>query len=78
VEGLCYSFGYVLSLQEARTLTKARKLGVVTPGLYAVDLVTNTMTFEFVDGPLVKDILLKWRHIVVDRQGDCDASPMGA
>lgn len=44
---------------EARTLTKARKLGVATPALYAVDLVTNTLTFEFVDGPLVKDILLK-------------------
>jgi TP53 regulating kinase-like protein len=44
---------------EARTLTKARKLGVVTPALYAVDMVTNTLTFEFVEGPLVKDLLLQ-------------------
>jgi len=46
-------------LQEARTLTKARKLGVVTPALYAVDLVTNSLTFEFVEGLLVKDVLLQ-------------------
>ncbi|XP_024397006.1 uncharacterized protein [Physcomitrium patens] len=44
---------------EARTLTKARKLGVVTPALYAVNLMTNSLTFEFVEGPLVKDILLR-------------------
>ena len=50
---------WILSLQEARTLTKARKLGVVTPALYAVDLVTNTLTFEFIEGFSVKDILLK-------------------
>lgn len=48
-----------MSLQEARTLTKARKLGVVTPALYAVNLMTNSLTFEFVEGPLVKDILLR-------------------
>ena len=46
-------------LQEARTLAKARKLGVATPALYALDSVTRSLTFEFVEGPLVKDILLQ-------------------
>jgi len=44
---------------EARTLAKARKLGVATPALYALDSVTRSLTFEFVEGPLVKDILLQ-------------------
>ncbi len=46
-------------LQEARTLAKARKLGVATPALYAIDFVTNTLTFEFVEGTSIKDVLLQ-------------------
>ncbi|KAL7126636.1 hypothetical protein ABFS83_14G201500 [Erythranthe nasuta] len=43
---------------EARCMTKARKLGVLTPVLYAVDPLMHTLTFEFVVGPAVKDVLL--------------------
>ncbi|XP_024535299.1 EKC/KEOPS complex subunit bud32 [Selaginella moellendorffii] len=44
---------------EARCMTKARKLGVRTPALFAVDAVTRSITFEFVTGSSVKDILLQ-------------------
>ncbi|MCL7036717.1 hypothetical protein MKW94_007335 [Papaver nudicaule] len=43
---------------EARCMTKARRLGVLTPVLYAVDPVMHTLTFEFVEGPAVKDVFL--------------------
>ncbi|XP_066387097.1 uncharacterized protein [Miscanthus floridulus] len=43
---------------EARCMTKARRLGVPTPVLYAVDPVLHTLTFEYVDGLSVKDMLL--------------------
>ncbi|WOK91572.1 EKC/KEOPS complex subunit bud32 [Canna indica] len=43
---------------EARCMTKARRLGVPTPVLYAVDPLLHTLTFEYVDGPSVKEILL--------------------
>lgn len=43
---------------EARCMTKARKLGVPTPVLFSVDPMMQTLTFEFVEGPMVKDILL--------------------
>ncbi|XP_010932792.1 uncharacterized protein [Elaeis guineensis] len=43
---------------EARCMTKARRLGVPTPVLYAVDPLLHTLTFEFIDGPSVKEILL--------------------
>ncbi|KAL5225372.1 hypothetical protein ABZP36_012011 [Zizania latifolia] len=43
---------------EARCMTKARKLGVSTPVLYAMDPLLHTLTFEYVDGLSVKDILL--------------------
>ncbi|XP_066341722.1 uncharacterized protein [Miscanthus floridulus] len=43
---------------EARCMTKARRLGVPTPVLYAVDPLLHTLTFEYVDGLSVKDILL--------------------
>ncbi|TVU31113.1 hypothetical protein EJB05_22784, partial [Eragrostis curvula] len=43
---------------EARCMTKARRLGVPTPVLYAVDPLQHTLTFEYVDGLSVKDILL--------------------
>ncbi|KAJ4832159.1 hypothetical protein Tsubulata_024750 [Turnera subulata] len=45
---------------EARCMTKARRLGVSTPALYAVDPVLHTLTFEFVEGPSVKDIFLEF------------------
>lgn len=43
---------------EARCMAKARKLGVPTPVLFSVDPMMQTLTFEFVEGPMVKDILL--------------------
>ncbi|OAY76061.1 EKC/KEOPS complex subunit bud32 [Ananas comosus] len=43
---------------EARCMTKARRLGVPTPVLYAVDPLLHTLTFEYVNGPSVKEILL--------------------
>ncbi|MCO5597552.1 hypothetical protein L7F22_051630 [Adiantum nelumboides] len=43
---------------EARSVSKARRLGVATPALFAVDSVLHTITFEFIDGTSVKDILL--------------------
>eukprot|EP00250_Pteridium_aquilinum_P003600 c13908_g1_i1 orf=135-824(+) len=43
---------------EARSVAKARRLGVATPVLFAVDSVLNTITFEFIDGMSVKDFLL--------------------
>ncbi|PWZ21311.1 hypothetical protein Zm00014a_028046 [Zea mays] len=46
--------------REARCMTKARRLGVPTPVLYAVDPVLHTLTFEHVDGLSVKDILLRF------------------
>lgn len=44
---------------EARCMTKARRLGVCTPVLYAVDPILYTLTFEYVEGCSVKDILLE-------------------
>ncbi|KAG6495290.1 hypothetical protein ZIOFF_043084 [Zingiber officinale] len=43
---------------EVRCMTKARRLGVPTPVLYAVDPILHTLTFEYVDGLSVKEILL--------------------
>lgn len=43
---------------EARSVAKARRLGVATPVLFAMDSVLHTITFEFIDGLSVKDILL--------------------
>ncbi|KAL5702228.1 non-specific serine/threonine protein kinase [Ranunculus cassubicifolius] len=45
---------------EARCMTKARKLGVPTPVLYAVDPLLHTLTFEYVMGPSVKDVFLEF------------------
>lgn len=39
-------------------MIKARRLGVLTPVLYAVDPVIHTLTFEYVEGPSVKDVFL--------------------
>ncbi|GJM84586.1 hypothetical protein PR202_ga00269 [Eleusine coracana subsp. coracana] len=49
-----------LKTEEARCMTKARRLGVPTPVLYAVDPLRHTLTFEYVDGLSVKDILLQF------------------
>ncbi|GAB2237493.1 hypothetical protein Droror1_Dr00015395 [Drosera rotundifolia] len=57
---------------EARCMTKARRLGVRTPVLYAVDQVLHTLTFEYIEGPSVKDILLEFgvNGIVQERLDD--------
>lgn len=57
---------------EARCLTKARQLGVSTPVLYAVDLSLHTLTFEYVEGPSVKDVFLEFglNSVVEDRMAD--------
>lgn len=41
-------------------MTKARRLGVYTPVLYHVDTVLHTLTFEYVEGPSVKDVFLRF------------------
>lgn len=53
-------------------MTKARRLGVVTPVLYAVDTVMHTLTFEYVEGPSVKDILLGFGLVGVDEERMAD------
>ncbi|GFP92325.1 ekc/keops complex subunit bud32 [Phtheirospermum japonicum] len=57
---------------EARGTTKARKLGVSTPALYAVDPLVHSLTFEFVEGPAVKDVFLDFgsEGIVQERLDD--------
>ncbi|KAK7299855.1 hypothetical protein RJT34_10683 [Clitoria ternatea] len=63
---------------EARCMTKARRLGVHTPTLYAVDPVLHTLTFEYVDGPSVKDVLLEFGLLGVDKgRLDSIASQIG-
>ena len=50
-------------------MTKARRLGVYTPVLYALDPVLHTLTFEYVEGPAVKDVLLDFGlNGVIDEQ----------
>lgn len=53
-------------------MTKARKLGVLTPVLYAVDAISHSLTFEYVEGPSVKDVLLDFglHGIVEERMND--------
>ncbi|KAK9281410.1 hypothetical protein L1049_004311 [Liquidambar formosana] len=54
---------------EARCMTKARRLGVPTPVLYSVDPVLHTLTFEYVEGPSVKEIFLDFGlHGVVEER----------
>ncbi|PWA50796.1 Kae1-associated kinase Bud32 [Artemisia annua] len=51
----CSGLSRLLKFQEeTRCLTKARKVGVVTPVLYAVDTISHSLTFEYVEGS-VKD-----------------------
>lgn len=66
------------SMQEARCLTKARRLGISTPVLYAVDPVQHTLTFEYVVGPSVKDVFLEFGlHGVVEEQMGNIATQIG-
>lgn len=44
---------------EARSVAKARRLGVATPVLFAVDPILHTITFQYIEGMSVKDILLQ-------------------
>ncbi|XP_008813066.1 EKC/KEOPS complex subunit bud32 [Phoenix dactylifera] len=57
---------------EARCMTKARRVGVPTPVLYAVDPLLHTLTFEFIDGPSVKEILLDFglNGVIEERLSD--------
>lgn len=57
---------------EARCMTKARRLGVSTPVLYAVDPLLHTLTFEYVQGPSVKEIFLNFgsKGVVEERMED--------
>lgn len=57
---------------EARCMTKARRLGVSTPVLYAVDPVLHSLTFEYVEGPSVKEIFLDFgeKGIIEERMDD--------
>lgn len=53
-------------------MTKARRLGVPTPVLYAMDPMLHTLTFEFIDGPSVKEILLDFglNGVIEERLND--------
>ncbi|OVA15526.1 Protein kinase domain [Macleaya cordata] len=63
---------------EARCMTKARGLGVYTPVLYAVDPVLHTLTFEYVEGRAVKDVLLHFGlHGVIAEQMESFAKQIG-
>ncbi|KAK4729305.1 hypothetical protein R3W88_022293 [Solanum pinnatisectum] len=53
---------------EARFVAKARRLGVATPVLYAVDPVMHTLTYEYIEGPSVKDIFLGFGLVGVDEE----------
>lgn len=65
--------------QEARCTTKARKLGVSTPVLYAVDPLQHTLTFEYVEGPAVKDVLLEFGlNGIIEERLDDIATQIGA
>ncbi|KAK9705364.1 hypothetical protein RND81_07G051200 [Saponaria officinalis] len=57
---------------EARCMTKARKLGVQTPVLFSVDTVLHTLTFEFIEGPMVKEVFLEFgaTRIIEERLQD--------
>lgn len=49
-------------------MTKARRLGVCTPALYAVDPMLHTLTFEYVEGPSVKDVFLEFGSCGVNEE----------
>ncbi|RVW54798.1 EKC/KEOPS complex subunit bud32 [Vitis vinifera] len=63
---------------EARCMTRARRLGVATPVLYSVDPVLQTLTFEYVEGPAVKDVFLDFGlHGVAEERMDDIAKQIG-
>ncbi|CAK9147027.1 unnamed protein product [Ilex paraguariensis] len=63
---------------EARCMTKARRIGVYTPVLYAVDPVLNTLTFEYVEGSSIKDIFLDFGlHGVIEERMHDIATQIG-
>ncbi|KAL9394815.1 hypothetical protein Peur_014100 [Populus x canadensis] len=63
---------------EARCMTKARRLGVSTPVLYAVDPLLHSLTFEYVEGPSVKDVFLEFGlHGIVEVRLDDIAMQIG-
>ncbi|KAG6495291.1 hypothetical protein ZIOFF_043085 [Zingiber officinale] len=63
---------------EVRCMTKVRRLGVPTPVLYAVDPILHTLTFEYVDGLSVKEILLDFGlNGIVEEQLDDIAIQIG-
>ncbi|KAL3518539.1 hypothetical protein ACH5RR_021142 [Cinchona calisaya] len=63
---------------EARCMTKARRLGVSTPVLYAVDPVLHSLTFEYVEGPSVKEIFLDFgAHGIIEERMDDIATQIG-
>ncbi|CAK9167863.1 unnamed protein product [Ilex paraguariensis] len=67
-----------LNEEEARCMTKARRLGVSTAVLYAVDPVLHTLTFEYVEGSSVKDHFLDFGlHGVVEERMDDIATQIG-
>lgn len=47
-------------------MAKARRLGVLTPTLYAVDPLLHTLTLEYIEGPAVKEVLLGFGSCGVD------------
>lgn len=53
-------------------MTKARRLGVATPVLYAVDPILHSLTFEYVEGSLLKDILLGFGSSGIDEERMAD------
>ncbi|XP_068664500.1 uncharacterized protein [Aristolochia californica] len=63
---------------EARYMTKARRLGVATPALYALDPLLHTLTFEYVEGPAVKEVFLTFgEHGIVEERLDDIATQIG-
>jgi TP53 regulating kinase and related kinases len=65
-------------VQEARCMTKARRLGVSTPVLYSVNPLLHTLTFEYIDGLSVKEILLDFgSNGVVEERLDDIATQIG-
>ncbi|XP_019084495.1 PREDICTED: TP53-regulating kinase-like isoform X2 [Camelina sativa] len=64
---------------EARCMTKARKLGVCTPVLYAVDTLLHSLTLEYIEGDSVKDIFLDFgANGIVEERLDDVATQIGA
>ncbi|RIA89867.1 TP53-regulating kinase-like protein [Glomus cerebriforme] len=54
--------------QEARCLFKCRKSGVDTPVLYFVDIENSTIYMEFVQGMIVKDLLVADNEYITNKK----------